>query len=324
MSEATAAPAVTSTAPVAQNAQNTSTSQPSTQTQNHSPSPGVPAQTATTAKESSKAPEYYEIKVNGQPRRMTLEQMKSAALLGMGANERFEAAAKERQAIEQIQNRFDTDPIEATIMFYESRGNNRQQAERMAREKFEVAYKSRFIDPETMTPEQRQIAEVQRQLEEQKAWRTQREQEDQQRANETQDNEARASLQKEVIDFLDSYKFPKTRFFASRYAYWKRLDMEKGYDAPAEVISQQVRGEMTDVVKSLIEQSTGEQIVELLGEEIIHKLRKFDLARLKTKFNVSRSPVTAKGNVAPRERKASTMRDVDKYFNDIRRTPRPR
>lgn len=258
-------------------------------------------------------PEFFEQKVNGQVRRYTREQLLAKASLGDAATERFEKAAQIEKKFLAHQEKMKVDFMEALLD--PELGLSKDQI----RSRFESWYKENFIDPETLSPEQRELNELkkyrqQKEEEEKSHAQTKAEQEERQAIDST-----REEMQKEIIATLEISGLPKNRFTVGRLAYWQRQNLANGYDAPADVLVQQVKDERSDIIKSDLQTATIEQIQDCLGdgfEEFINKVRKYDLARLNKRFN-GEAPEPAK-----EKRQAGgriTMSDVDRNLARIRR-----
>lgn len=262
-------------------------------------------------------PELHEVKINGQIRKMTLEQLRAEASLGGASRERFDAAARKEKEITDFAMGMSKDPIGSLL----KAGFTPAQV----REKFESWYMENVIAPETMTAEQKQAAEWKRKAE---AWEAkEKEEEDtkQNQAKEKFDNEVREQMQQQLISCIEKSGLPKTRFVLNRMAYWTQQNIRNKFDAPEEVIIKQVRDEMREVSGAAVadRKADPEKLVEFLieqhGEDLIKAIRKYDLKRLKTKFGQPsddgspNSPTGKKGESIP-------MRKVDEYFNNLRRS----
>lgn len=264
--------------------------------------------------EAPAAPEIFEHKVNGQIRRYTREQLLAKASLGEAATERFEEASRMAKKAQARDEAIKKDFL--TALQDPELGLSRDQI----RARFESWYKEEFIDPETLSPEQRELNEL-------KKYKSQVEEERKSQAELTQKTEhekavdaARESLQHEIIKTLDSSNLPKNRFTVARLAYWQKQNLDRGYDAPPEVLIQQVKEERSGIIRADLKEATIEQIQDTLGEDFeafITKVRKYDLARLQTKFGEKPEP-------RPRDTdgtyKRVLMSDVDRYFTNLRRS----
>jgi len=313
IASAATTPASQPTAGANQNQQNQPTTgidRSSNQESNPSPSP------VTQAKEQ-KDTQLYEVKVNGQVRKYTLEQMRAQAELGGAAHEKFQSAAQKEKEYNDWKQQVQKDAISA--LMDPKLGLSKEQI----RTKFESWYKQNFIDPETMSKEELRAVEAERraQAAEERAKQYETEKEEQQRME--QENQMRQSVQSEIINFLEESGLPKTRFFASRAIYWKRQALAKGYEAPNEVIKNQVKDEFCDVIRTFTKDANDEQLIELLGEDVVKRLRRRDIEHLRKKFNSkdTDNPISAL-KAGGKRKEAVPMSKVDDYLNSLRRETR--
>lgn len=296
--------------------------------------PGVPGQSATQAARDAsqqpaqpQQPQLFDVKINGQNRQVTLDQMRTLAMQGGAATEKFQKAAEIERAAKEFQNRFvdGDDPIGAYTDLLVARGYPQKQAETIARQKFENSYKSRFIDPASMTEEQRELLSLKKQIELDRKYREDNEKKEQTQQQQQMEQKVRAEVEQELIQALDQAGLPKTRFTANRLVYWKKQNLKNGYDAPPEVLIQQVKDEGLNIAKTFLESSSIQQMVSMFGKEAVDKfigmVRREDIQNLKAKLGQKSAPVAPKApRGAAREDKGKSMRDVDKYFNDLRRS----
>jgi hypothetical protein len=283
------------------------------------PQQGNPADPAKGAGNVPTAEELFEIPINGKMRKFTRQQAMAELSKGVSAEEKFQQAALLRREREDWEKNLQTDPIAAL----KARGLSNQQI----REHMEKWYKREIIDPATMTEEEKQRAA---ELEELERYRTddKKKKEDAAKAQlEEFENSVRDQVQNDLIQCIEQSGLPKTRFTMHRIAYWTQQNIRKGFNAPLDVVVQQVKDEYLGVNKAAAEAHMGdpekfvEWIVANYGEDAIKAIRKYDLKRLKTKFGESNG--TAQGGEMPqgnRRTETKSMRDVDRYFNDLRRS----
>lgn len=235
----------------------------------------VPAQSKAPAVKA--APEMYEVQVDGKPVKMSLEEMKRHAGLGKKSYANLEEAAKMRKETEAKLDRIKTP--KAAIKFLSDPANGFKPEE--VRAEFEAWYAENFIDPETMTPEQKRIAELERKNKDYEESEKERQAKAEAEENDRLDKVSGELLQRELTQMLEESGMPKTKFTASRLAYWIRVNEAKGINAPKEMIIEQVKTERNNIVKSMAEAYDGEQLVQHLGEDIVKKIRQYDLGRIR-------------------------------------------
>lgn len=241
----------------------------------------------------------------------------TAADVRKAAADKFREAAAQRKQLEDWATNFESDPFEATIQWFENRGTPRAQAENLARQKFENAYKTRYIEPEMMTPEQRDAAKWKAEAE---AARKEKEDWQKQKQTEEQSVHSQAMLQattKQIIDTIETHGLPKTPETVKKLAFYMNQNIKHGYDAPMEVVVQQVRDEEMGRTQHYAKVLEGEALVNWLGPEVIKKIRQYDLAQLKSKLKIP-DQAAPSNSTNSNERQVKRPSDVDAYFRQLR------
>lgn len=285
--------------------------------------PGVtglaPGQVAKTS-----PPEFIEIEGEKIPYKQFLEERKiaqSTRQLQKASHDKFREAAEQQKRLQQWSTQFEADPFEATIQYFESKGQPRAQAEMSARKKFESSYKTRYIEPEMMTPEQREAAKWKSEAE-----AARKEKEDWQKQKQTEEEAVhsqamRQAVQKEIIETVEASGLPKTRFIASRVNFYMQQNIKHGYEAPREMVVQQVKDEGKSIVQAYVNGLAPEEFAEWLGQDGLKKFRQFEVAQYKKR---GAKPGDQGGETPPSKRnvpeRKKTMSDVDNYFNQLRRS----
>lgn len=264
-------------------------------------------------KPTPKPEEYFEHKVNGQVRKYTREQLLAKASLADAATERFESASQREKKYNAWRESVKANPIKA--LMDPELGLTKEQI----RAQIEQYYKQEYIDPETLTPEQQRIAELERKIAEKEAREKEFEEMTNKQKEEAEAQQTAQEMQQTIISILEKSGLEKTRFNASRIAYWMRQNLKNGYDAPEEVILNQVKEERQAIIKTMIETMEPAQLVASLGDEFVRKVRMFDMERLNAKLNPgSTIPAREADDAPPKPGKERTMSDVDKYLNRAR------
>ena len=217
------------------------------------------------------------IKVNGKVLHLTDEQIEQRASLSEAAQERFQEAAQMRKQAEAVLSRF-RDPKAAIQALQDpSLGLTKQQI----REAFEDWYTEEFVEPDTLSPEQKKLREYEAQIKKYADEEKSRQQQQINQEREAMTSQARQELQAQIIDVIETGGLPKTNFTVQRIAHWMRKNHQNGFNAPTELIVAQVRKERDEVIKSLVDVSDGASLIQMLGDDIINKIRRYDLDQLK-------------------------------------------
>ena len=232
------------------------------------------------------AEEWFEVPVDGKKIRMTKKELLAQASLAKAAHKRFEEASQMRKTAEDLLGRL-RNPKDAIKLLNDPK-LGLDQAEVQAA--FEDWYAESVIKRSQMTPEQLRLADLEQELNKYKESEKAKQEEQERLQNEQLDAQTRKQLEQEAIDILNSEGLPKNKFTVSRMAHWTRINEMKGFNAPKEVLAQQVRQELRSLVDSLLQASEGEVLANLVGESTIKKIRKHDIEQLRKSRNVQSAP----------------------------------
>lgn len=259
-----------------------------------------------------KAPEYHEIKVNKGIRKYTLDELKAKATLGEAAHEKFEQAAKMSKDYGSLKDKLRNNFIE-TLMDKDL-GLSKDQI----RGQFEKWYHENYIEPEMLNEDQRKSKELERRLKQYEDEKSQQAEEHRVREEQTLEQHATQEVQQQIIQAIDKSGLPKTYESARKIAYWMRQNYKNGFDAPMEVVVQQVKDSDRQALQSQIANAPIEYIIELFGKELVNKIRKHDLEKLKSKFAPQEQ--ASKPYVKKESKEPTRPKDVENYLRDLRRS----
>lgn len=257
---------------------------------------------AASATETKAAPEVFDVPIDGKIVKMTREELIRNASLGKNAYSKFEEGAKLRKDAETKLGKLKTPKDVIKFLNDPANGYNKEEAKAA----FEEWYHEDFIAPESMTPEQKRIAQLEREKADALKWKEERERNDKETEEKKLDEAYNQTLQKELKELIDESGLPKTKFTAARMAYWLRVNEAKGIQAPKSLIIQQVKKEAGDVVKSLVSATAGDaaKMIEVLGEDVVRAIRKYDIAQMRARRNGT-IPNNTPNEIAPTEPKDS-------------------
>lgn len=222
-------------------------------------------------------PEVYELKVNGKTMRLSREELLQNASLGFAADQRFKEASQLRKQAEGVIGKLrDPNQVIETLLD-PSLGLSKDQI----KERFEEWYAKEFIEPEQLSPDQRKIREYEQKLQKYAQDEKSREAEKAKAHEESLTSQAREEIQNEIIAALDTGKLSKTNASIRRLAKWISINQSNGFNAPPDVLVAQVKKEISQEIRDLTEASDGDVLVQMLGDGVIQKLRKYDLEQLR-------------------------------------------
>lgn len=222
-------------------------------------------------------PEYFELKVNGKKVKLTRDELLQHASLGLASNERFEEAARLKKQAEAAIGKLKDPKNVINALQDPALGLTKDQI----RQTFEEWYAREFIEPEQLSPEQLKLREAEEKLKRYEEAERQREEEKQKAHLESLTAKAREEIQTQIIEALDTGKLPKTNFTMKRLAYWIERNTANGFDAPTAVLVAQVKKDIESNLREMVQASDGEVLIQMMGDEIIKKVRKYDLEQLR-------------------------------------------
>jgi hypothetical protein len=224
------------------------------------------------AKESKPDTERFEMKVNGKVVHVNRSEAIRLAQLGHAATERFESAAQKEKKIDAILANAKKNPIAAL----QELGLSKEEL----RERLEEYYSREYIEPETLTEEQRKYKAMERELEERRAAEKEWKQKQQEEQDRVETDAARVTFEKQIIDAMETYKLAKTKRNLRAIAYNMKVNLDRGINAPMELIIDQVKREQKAEDAELSTYSY-QDILERFGQEFINKIRAEDLKQLR-------------------------------------------
>lgn len=295
-------------APEASPSTPTTTSTPSSTGANASPTGGLPA----TQSQGKPPVEYFDVKSNHKTVKMTLDELKANASMFHASQENFQQAKKIQAEVNKIITNAKTNPIEA--LMDPSLGLTKDQI----RDAFEAWYMKEFIEPGTLTEEQKTIRNYEQKLkkyeEEEKLKKETAQKEEETRLT----NHQKEYLSQQIIEALESSGLPKIPWFASRMAFYMRQNYLNGWEAPLPMIISQVKKERASMMADMSQGSTAEQLIDILGEEVINKIRQHDLKQLRDKRQQAPYSGKANGSTPSGSGAKLTSSEVTRRLRDIR------
>lgn len=271
-------------------------------------------QQRTTKPAAPKAPpaptEYFDVKVNGRTIKMTRQEVMDHASMSHAANSKFNEAKQQRQKVDQIIAKAKSNPIEA--LMDPELGLSKDQI----RDAFEKWYNDEFILTESMSEAEKKLRDAEirlKKFEEQERAAKEKQENDE---LEQLTNKQRAYLQQQIVEALDKSGLPKTKFIASRMAFYMKQNLVNGWDAPMDLIVRQVKDEHKGLTSGISSESSVEQLIEMLGEDVINKIRRHDLEQLRAKRNLP--PVMGSRNSDGSSDQKIYSSDVNKRLREMR------
>lgn len=309
---APAAPASSSPAPSSAPAAPAATNTPAQAQPPKAAAPAAPAK-----------PELFEYKINGKVQKLTAAQRDQYVSLGFASDERFKEGANMRKQAEAVIGKLKDPKNVMQALQDPALGLTKEQI----RESFEEWYTQEFIEAEKLTPEQKELRDAKAKLKKYDEDEKGREAEKQKAHEESLTAQARQEIQGQIIEALESSGLPRTNFTIRRLAYWIQRNNANGFNAPTEVLVGQVRNEFNGSIRDHVDAADGETLIQLLGDSVIQKVRKYDLEQLRKLRGGqgSSTPSPEQGSASPgtpRKERAPTSVDVNQRIRELQRTGR--
>lgn len=261
----------------------------------------------------------WELKVNGKPQKFTEEQLLARASQSEAADQKFQEAAQMRKQNEAALGRL-KDPAQFIEALQDpALGLTKEQI----REAMEAWYSREFIEPEKLSPAEKKLREAEEKLKKYDKENQDREAQKLKDQQEAQTAQARGQIQAQIIEALESSDLPRTNFTIRRLAYWMNRNNDMGYNAPISALVERVRNDYNTNLREMVQSSDGETLIKLLGNDIVTKLRKYDLEQLrKTRGGGAPIPQADPAAPKPSEERAPTSADVNRKIRELQKTGR--
>jgi hypothetical protein len=284
------------------------------------PEGGVPPEGGEKPPEKpAEPPRRHKLKVDGKEVEVDDEELKRGYQLSKASYQRMEQVAALRKELESFQSAFKQDPVAVMRQLAAGEGNQ-SKAFRDAVEKF--LYDE--YQKERMDPRERALLEREEKLraEEQRrqAWAQEQEelklQQQQAYWAKKYDEEIGSALADPDVGL------PKTAATVKRMAELMSKALQAGLDVPAKDVARIVRDEQAAAQRELFSKLDGAQLYRLLGDEVVKRLRTYELAQVR---RTPVAPPAAPEGERPPARKPETKkqpmseREFDEYVKRLAR-----
>ena len=220
----------------------------------------------------------HKLKINGQEREYTEEEVIRKAQLAEAADEKFKTAAEKMQQMERFIEALKTNP-KAVLSHPDLGINLRQLAEE---------YLTEEVKRELMSPEERELNELRefKRKQDEAAERSKKEQmtKAQQQQLEQLQQRQREQFDKQISDVLNKSNLPKTPYTVKRVAEVLYNAISKGYELDVATAVDMVKENYLGDIQSMFGSLDGENLLGILGNNIAKKIRQHDLNRIKAKI----------------------------------------
>lgn len=231
------------------------------------------------AKPAAPKPQVFE--VDGE--RLTVAEIKQLREKAKGADQRFREAAENKKQVEQFMEAFQKDPL-SVLRDKRVPIDRKSLGERLLLES---------LEEEMLSPAEREARELKAKLGEYES-----KEQEAQRLIEEQRSEQRKEIKRQEITQMFSKameatplsKDPETAAMAMRdMAMMLRTAQERGIEVSPEQLAKHAETKYQKAMYALANTLEGEDLIGFLGEDVIKKIRKADLSRLKANSQPTQS-----------------------------------
>lgn len=176
-------------------------------------------------------------------------------------------------------------------------------------------YLAAQLEQELLSPEERQLREYKQKVEEfESEKKRQQEEAEQTQMARLQEHYAQ-EYDKKITEALSQSGLPKTPKTVRRMAELMSKNLEFGYELEPKQLVEMVREDYLNEIRELIGASEGDTLLKILGDDVSNKIRKADLARLKTPAPQQSAKVPTESSRQKRDRTMST----EEWLEEVRR-----
>lgn len=226
---------------------------------------------------SQKEKRLLKVKIDGREESVDEDTLVRHYSKERAADKKLREAAQARKEVEAFYETLQNDP-ESILNDPRLPLKKRELAEKWLME----SLKGELSEPED--PREKELADIKRELEkyknQEKQTKEQKEQEEYQ-ALVSQRKEAIATTLSKAMSMSPLAQDPDTATATLKeMASYMRMCRDAGYEASPEEIAQHVESRYNKSYQSLANKLEGDQLIQFLGEAVVNKIRKADLARL--------------------------------------------
>lgn len=219
----------------------------------------------------------YKVKVDDTEDEVDEDELVRGYQRARASNMKFEEAAKIRKQAEKFIETLRTDPRK--ILANPKLG--------LDFKKLAEEYLAEQYEQELLSPEEIEQRKKDRELEEYRSKEQSAQKKQEQEREEQLKEFLRGDYEKKIIGALEKVQIPKTDACIKRMISYAKKNIQNGYDLPMEDIAELVREDYLSDVKQMFSSLEGDQLLQMLGNDIADKIRKSDLQKLKSSRKTS-------------------------------------
>lgn len=237
------------------------------------PKPEVKAE-PTKAEAKAEAIRKFKLKYEDSEEEVTEEELILRAQKQRGSEKKYQEAAHMRKQAEQLVNLLKQDPMK--VLSNPTLGHDVK--------KLMTEYLAKQIEEDLMDPKEKELRDLRQQIKEREDMEKEQKQAEEQKRLQEATQKYMQDIQKDIVTALNDSGLPRSEKTIKRTAYYLDQALQKGHkNVTAKDVIPLVKEEYLNDMKELFGTSNADTLVQLLGEENVGKIRKFDLERLQKK-----------------------------------------
>lgn len=254
----------------------------------NTPSPAAPAEAIVNdnnspeateiAAENNTQPQKYKVKVDQQEMEVALDDLIRNYQKGEAADKRLREAAMARKEAEEFIKLAKSDKKK----LFQALGEDPQA--------FVEQFLSEYFEEQSLSPEQKELRDTKRRLEEYESITRQQEEARQAEQMEQLYSQYEQQYSNDIVAAIQSGGLPPSEYVVKRVAEYMLAAVENGLDVTAQDVIPLVKEDIGMFTKSLYSEAPEDKLIELLGEDVAKKIVKQHLKTVQPKTVESRPP----------------------------------
>lgn len=173
------------------------------------------------------------------------------------------------------------------------------------------------LQEQMLTPEQRQIKQMERELATYKEMEKKIKDQEEQAQLAALEKQQAEIIQKTIIDALSMTNLPKTTESAKRVAFLMHKNLELGIELDAHDLAQEVKKEYQENFRTLTKEATAEQLLEILDPESLKKLRDYENSKYKARQKLVGTKTPSQSHALPPQSKERGYQTLEEWQEEL-------
>lgn len=233
----------------------------------------------------------YRLKIDGEEADYDEDEVVRMAQKGRAADKKFQESSQMRKQSEEFIRLLKEDPRK--VLSHPSIGHDLK--------KFAEDILLEQLQDEMLSPQEKEIREYKSKLA--------KYEEQERKTKEAEDAKNKESVKakyaedynKQIIDALEAGGLPKTEYTVQRMIYYMSKAIENGYEMSALDVRDLVKRDYQQDTKSLYSGLDSEALLAILGDDVVKKLKKEDIKKVKGFQNNLKNPIELDNEDRPKK-----------------------